>query len=804
MAMFYCSAPLHFEPYSSMDIQSGQITPASSVHQDMQSVAAATSGTPPAVPDTKAKALPPMPESASEEHLRSVDQQLQDLSVKRNSREMVPQTDNSKPVDHHGAAAADSKDDAVMTAIQQVEEMLSVEDMSNEAQAEKRRSISLSPAQQPEKPQSSPQQEAAVVPAPAIVPTTEQQNESTTTTTTTTAAAAANNDASISASPDEPPAPATPPLQAQVAERAEEQKKETSSSPQPAATASTTLAAVVPSLEDKDRSNPEEISKETDLRFKPVPNPAFKGSDGNDANITRVDSGSDLNVKVDDQNRATPPKETTKLNNFAPGAVAAAATVAHGDNAANATAAADVPTTTTKTTTISPPAITTTATTPTTVPATITGKKNDTEEDGSEKDYPLPPPKAEKWVISSIRRPQQLPVRAQNARMSMFSTPTPPIGIPAADPEPAASVSTGNKFHRPNAPFKIEIPNKSQSTSSQQQPAATRANAGVNNSYQAPQAAAQQVIAAGRAHAHQTSSWQSPVNSSLSRRYSSIDRYHISDRPIPTDPVAVASANAIYEDDISREDTTAEQKASDVAHSNSVGKKNNLSSFMKGVLKHDNNNGSSHSSSNNNNGLRPASEKSNYNKSHLQPTSSVSNDGSKKEKRFSMNIFKKEKKQHKQPEDPIYEDVIVSAAAAAAPALDDSNYASAPIRPLSTSMTPVSRPSSAMGGSMSGGAGGGRPMSMAYPPPSQQQPPPQPLPQQQQQQQLLDDGTVVLEYVHAIWSYEAKISTEMNFMAGDVFAVIHKQMDNWWLVELMDPQRRQRGLVPGNYMESHQ
>lgn len=39
-------------------------------------------------------------------------------------------------------------------------------------------------------------------------------------------------------------------------------------------------------------------------------------------------------------------------------------------------------------------------------------------------------------------------------------------------------------------------------------------------------------------------------------------------------------------------------------------------------------------------------------------------------------------------------------------------------------------------------------------------------------------------------------------MAGDLIAVIHKQPDGWWQAELMDPQTRRRGLVPGNYMEA--
>jgi hypothetical protein len=41
----------------------------------------------------------------------------------------------------------------------------------------------------------------------------------------------------------------------------------------------------------------------------------------------------------------------------------------------------------------------------------------DSDDNQPIKDAPRPPPKDEKWVISSIRRPQQVPVRAQNAKM---------------------------------------------------------------------------------------------------------------------------------------------------------------------------------------------------------------------------------------------------------------------------------------------------------------------------------------------------------------------------------------------------
>ncbi|KAH8556286.1 hypothetical protein BGW37DRAFT_7051 [Umbelopsis sp. PMI_123] len=41
----------------------------------------------------------------------------------------------------------------------------------------------------------------------------------------------------------------------------------------------------------------------------------------------------------------------------------------------------------------------------------------DSDDNQATKAVPRPPPKDEKWVISSIRRPQQVPIRAQNAKM---------------------------------------------------------------------------------------------------------------------------------------------------------------------------------------------------------------------------------------------------------------------------------------------------------------------------------------------------------------------------------------------------
>ncbi|KAG1381039.1 hypothetical protein G6F61_003523 [Rhizopus arrhizus] len=81
-------------------------------------------------------------------------------------------------------------------------------------------------------------------------------------------------------------------------------------------------------------------------------------------------------------------------------------------------------------------------------------------------------------------------------------------------------------------------------------------------------------------------------------------------------------------------------------------------------------------------------------------------------------------------------------------------------------------------------------------PPNSQQPmhPPTGRPQ------LLQDGTAVTHYARALWNYNAQLPSELSFSANDRFGIINQQPDGWWYAELLDPQRRKRGLVPGNYM----
>ncbi|KAG2223234.1 hypothetical protein INT45_006115 [Circinella minor] len=71
----------------------------------------------------------------------------------------------------------------------------------------------------------------------------------------------------------------------------------------------------------------------------------------------------------------------------------------------------------------------------------------------------------------------------------------------------------------------------------------------------------------------------------------------------------------------------------------------------------------------------------------------------------------------------------------------------------------------------------------------------------------LEDGTPVLEYVKAQWSYDAKIESEITFSKNDVLAVIEKKRDGWWDAQIVHSDKgvtaNIRGLVPGNFMETY-
>ncbi|KAF7721236.1 Proline-serine-threonine phosphatase-interacting protein 2 [Apophysomyces ossiformis] len=82
------------------------------------------------------------------------------------------------------------------------------------------------------------------------------------------------------------------------------------------------------------------------------------------------------------------------------------------------------------------------------------------------------------------------------------------------------------------------------------------------------------------------------------------------------------------------------------------------------------------------------------------------------------------------------------------------------------------------------------------------QSPTSPLPETDWQKvAVLRDGTPVIEYVRALWNYEAKIEPEMSFSKNDIFAIIEKKKDGWWNAEIVSGDNHGlRGLVPGNFM----
>lgn len=592
---------MQFEPFSSMDIQS---TPSSSIHHG---------------PVLETKELPPMPESVND------------------NNDPAPTTEQQhvKEQSHD-----DSQGDAMTTAMAEVEEMLSIPESKPPAETKStHEEVVVAPKsttneqsaptidEQPNTESKSTSDQPAKE-APVAMDTNDnavKESESSAKETAVAMQPVINEDhaQSTSVSPEDPPIPATPPSPVNVDSKQREDHEEHASAVEPAvAVAAAAVAAVTTTGMDLSTNNDAQQHDSTlqDDKYKPMPNPEFQSgsSTSEQKRMSRVDSGNDMQTSVVDPKPADAVAATTSADashqELKPTTRSLDATVAaaHETQPANDSIQGVH---------LSDPA-------PLSAPA---NDKND--DDGStENDYSLPPPKAEKWVISSIRRPQQLPVRVQNVRMSMnASSPslTAPV-VPEPDSRtPTASTSTGNKFHRPNAPLKIEIPNKPTSS-----PTTTRNNINTNphqqqqqqqpyQQQQAPQAAAQQVIAAGRAHAHQTQSWQSPVNPSPSRRFSAMDGTRWQQQP-PLEPLEQPLYEIEGEGQQPRSLTDAPRPSESASHH----KKGHLSSFVKGVLKSD--------------------DKQDKRASAL--AAPLSSTADKKEKRFSMNIFggKKDKRQHKQ------------------------------------------------------------------------------------------------------------------------------------------------------------
>ncbi|CAO3596286.1 unnamed protein product [Absidia cylindrospora] len=526
---------------------------------------------------------------------------------------------------------------------------------------------------------------------------------------------------------------------------------------------------------------------------------------------------------------------------------------------------------------------------------------SDDESEDSYK-YPVrPPPKDEKWVISSIRRPQMVPVRSTNARVydgtatprgSMIrasatdvnteqqqqqniSTPsltavatTTADATAAADDqhspqqqEPSPEANVSGKMNRPHPPLKIEIPNK--------------------NSIKA---AAQEAIAAGRAHTqHHAHTPQQSQKQPQQQPQQYLQNDTIGIRPPPwqqegssagqqqQQPTYRQYGSPNYNQRFSQQPPQQSQQPQQqtggglhrygsvsgprvapgaitsvdngygVKHYNKNGK--DFGKFMKGVLKSGEN--------------RPLSSDVSGGMGKPTPTSAVDLNtpppSTKKEKagRFSLGIFgnkkDKDKRHQKENRDSILQgqshqqtppaNVLISGPPGGGPLTTNryhgNNNTGNGAIVSSPSLPSGTNPSATQPATDSNSI----PSATSYPPQKQyhhrqqpnnlsastpqtqsqqqqsssQQQQQQKQQQQQQQQPLaqsnvsldknhLSDGTPIMHYARAVWSFTASIPMEMSFSAGDRVAVVKKQADGWWDAELQGPKKT-RGLVPGNYME---
>ncbi|ORZ24734.1 hypothetical protein BCR42DRAFT_343187, partial [Absidia repens] len=526
---------------------------------------------------------------------------------------------------------------------------------------------------------------------------------------------------------------------------------------------------------------------------------------------------------------------------------------------------------------------------------------SDDESEDSYK-YPVrPPPKDEKWVISSIRRPQMVPVRSTNARVydgtatprgsiirasvmdvnteqrqqqqqqqQNTSTPSLTAGATTApdatttaddqhspqqqEPSPEANVS--GKMNRPHPPLKIDIPNKNSiKAAAQEAIAAGRANTQHHShtpqqSQQQPQQQPQQHmpndtigirpppwqqegLSTGQQQQQQQPTYKQYGSPNYNQRFSQQPSQQ-NQQPQQSQQqtggglhrYGSVSGPRVAPDAI----TSGVDNGYGGRHNNKNGK--DFGKFMKGVLK-----SGEH---------RPLSSDVSGGMGKPIPTSAMELNtpppSTKKEKggRFSLGIFgnkkDKDKRHQKENRDSILQgqphqqtppaNVLISGPPGGGP-ITTSRYHGNHNKGNGDIVSSPSLPSGANPATQPALDSNSIPSATSYPPQkqyhhrqqanslsastlqtqSQQQ---QPSSQQQQQQPLaqsnasldknhLSDGTPVMHYARAVWSFTASIPMEMSFSAGDRVAVVKKQADGWWDAELQGPKKT-RGLVPGNYM----
>ncbi|ORZ25051.1 hypothetical protein BCR42DRAFT_399279 [Absidia repens] len=502
-------------------------------------------------------------------------------------------------------------------------------------------------------------------------------------------------------------------------------------------------------------------------------------------------------------------------------------------------------------------------------------------DDESEDSYNIPvrpPPKNEKWVISSIRRPQMVPVRSTNAhlfdgtpstRASMIrssiaiadvnveqqqwqqqqqqhnqsTVPNDQHSSPLQQEE-SHEVGTSAKMNRPHPALKIDIPNKNETKAAAQEAiAAGRAHTQniphptQQQSYSHPQQQQQQQHQQHQQQQQQQQQndtggirpppWQQEGTSSTPQHQHSYNQYETSHHEHrysqqqhmygqPQQQQGGGGGLHRY-GSVSGPRVAPEIITTDLDNDNTNGKMgkngNEFSKFMKGVLK-----------SNDDPNTKPTG-------SALPQELSASTSANKKDKsgRFSLGIFgnkkDKDKRNQKDGRDSMMQrtpppgDVLISGPPGGGPVVmpgDTNTMHSYYNNNNNTNSINNGRPNGAMATSSTVIAttqpideSNNIPNVSGHSLDQQQQQQPngvptgistlQPVDSLDDRNQL-SDGTPIMHYARAIWSFTATIPLEMTFSAGDRLAIVKKQADGWWDAELQG-SNKSRGLVPGNYME---
>ncbi|KAL7322587.1 hypothetical protein PS15p_211570 [Mucor circinelloides] len=480
--------------------------------------------------------------------------------------------------------------------------------------------------------------------------------------------------------------------------------------------------------------------------------------------------------------------------------------------------------------------------------------EDDYEENEDEKEYhnrmPRPPPKDERWVISSIRRPQQLPVRTMNAKMfdgttssrNSMASPTPPPMVsassvehsPAADLNTFPAAETDNveddihrhpKPHRPAIPLTIDIPNSVKPASDVAQNAAQQViaegkrrsqmspvqqNMDLHQQQQTQPQAMDRNVIRGYINNQQNGMEEGGIRPAPWQEEFNNDDHRVMRAPMPNNGSGYYSnGHAGYQPGMpgprSSSIKLSEQQQQQQQQQQQMLMQQQQQQQQQQHFEEE------------------TKKRFGKNAKQFSGESSVkSKEKENKTGRFSLGFFgggkkekKKEKEKGKEKEKEKEKESAAAAAAAAAMYTQqppDSSYMQQQQqqpymqqqpRPLSQQQMYQKQPSlhelsqSDLKSNHSG---------------QQQQHTPQP--QQQAIQQQLPQPQLVkaplsadrfIGFAKAQWPFEATIDGEMSFQADEVVGIIHKQMDGWWEAERLGPVGAgQRGLVPGNYMLDNQ